>query len=165
MRNLNLKYASWLFLVVFLSFSLQIQAEVSTSSRRPLQAGMTLSQVAATWGTPADIVEYGIQGQVVWNYPALRNAPATSLKFEKGRLLVPAPKVLTIPDSESSENGEYAAKSDFKPGRAKSFSFMAVENQKILTDILKEVPSGTDSPGGQGASPAGGGQSSPAQIE
>lgn len=148
--------SSSILLTILLALQVFAQA---LPPRMPLREGMTLGQVQALWGPPDDVVEKGLQKEVLWKYKAYKRTPVTVLRFHKGQLVL------------SENSGELRTtvvneKENPKQDRAKSYSFMAVENEKILGEILSEVPNGAEAPAGPGStSPVAAPALNPVEIE
>lgn len=174
------KAVSWLFacLLVFLSFSTKLYAQPSQTSRLSLQSGMTLSEVQALWGEPEEVIEQELKHLSLWRYPALKNSPATTLRFVNGALVLQnslvienglsklvAKNSLAMDEHINNKNG---IRLDMPVKRAikdKPHSFMALKDQKEVTDVLKEVPSEADAPEKPGLGTSAASPISPVQIE
>lgn len=115
--------------------------------RGPLKPGMTEAQVESLWGAPGDKVERESQHDAIWHYPAFKSYPAVTLRFVEGGLRVNAEMHKPAGVRPTSQ---FAAK---KSRSEKPRSFMALEDEKVLEEILQEVPNEPDSPGGGPAAP------------
>lgn len=144
-----------------------VASSMATVSRRdPLAPGMNYSQVQARWGEPKEKIEYELLNKAVWKYPASKNSPAVTLQFSKGvlsseetigkRLL----SSKSVNDRESKKLKDSASRDRLDNKRPESF--MALSDQKMLSEILKEVP---NEPEGEKAAASGRNPAVPAQIE
>jgi len=164
----------WKFILISLIFVTHAHAQVQTRSRVPLHSGMTESEVQAQWGEPIEKIEFEIKHQSTWRYGILRKSPATEIKFVDGHLSsgfeggIENSKLAKGKNQIHQAFNNLDSKNVENAGKQKPRSFMALNNDKELNEVLKDVPNEPDGPAAPGAqSPVIGGVQppNPAQFE
>lgn len=132
-------------LVTLLCLNLFFGSAVVAEPRRPtLEPGFLPGDVAARWGSPSDKLEYEVSRGELWRYP-----PATTLRFREGRLVREASSNL-MSEGMSGQRETADVRMPTLRNSPSSPSTMPQDEdvEEILTEIMDNFPSGTDSGAG-----------------
>lgn len=124
-----------------LSVVTSAHAQIQTDNR--VRNGMVLRDVLAAWGEPQERVERSVKHELVWNYKQ-----GAQVVFKDGKVKS-FKEPLAVQVSQEKKMAKAVAAEKSAAAAAAS-----VESKDVLRDIVRELPSGPDSPGGGDAPPA-----------
>jgi hypothetical protein len=122
---------------VLVSFMEVASVHAQVASDTGVRKGMALRDVLAAWGEPQERIVRSVKHELVWNYKQ-----GARVVFKDGKV-ISFNEPRAVQALQEKKIAKAAAAEKYAAAAAAS-----VESKDVLRDIVRELPSGPDAPGG-----------------